>query len=232
MPMWYWRGDNFRGLREIADALSERAELHEFVQYCRLREQGLRKEAFLHLEAFLQDARQWSFPRRRDFADSLMHLRLNHSRAYDLLPHPLRKGLVEPTLQEWIGVEPNNPVPHRWLGTLESLREAVRLDPREQIARRQLISMIAGFVHYGVHELPWYYCGSPEEDLAFLDEARLAAQGIADSTEQGRLMQEITDLQSLVSSYKEYKEGSRTTSFEEWACTAGRPSRVSARQVC
>lgn len=51
--------------------MAEEAELtaawKNYAQYCRLREHGLRKQAFVSLDAFTAEAPQWDFESRKAF---------------------------------------------------------------------------------------------------------------------------------------------------------------------
>ena len=54
--VWYWRAENFRGLSELTRLLADDADLNEYVEYLRLRQRGLRKDAFQHLGRFIAAA--------------------------------------------------------------------------------------------------------------------------------------------------------------------------------
>jgi len=88
-----------------------------------------------------------------------------------LLPHPLNLRLIEPTLLEWTIVEPECSEPHQWLGGYEHLRQALELDPDNQLARGKLISCILSQVGFNGHELPNGYLGIAKGDLEVLGEA-------------------------------------------------------------
>ena len=56
------------------------------------------------------------------------------------------------------------------------MREALQLDPSDEIARRKFVWFIIDSVDYSAHELPHgYYLGEPRRDLALLREAEEAA---------------------------------------------------------
>ena len=70
--MYYWNKDNFEGLEAIARSLQESTDVKDFSDYCRLRAEGLRKQAFEALSRFLLQALNWEFEKRRDFVDWLL----------------------------------------------------------------------------------------------------------------------------------------------------------------
>jgi len=89
----YWRRENYETLLRVADAAAERG-LAGYADDCRLRERGLRAEAFAVLRGFIAGAVEWPLERRAEVTDWLLGLELHHSQAFDLVPHPLRAGLV------------------------------------------------------------------------------------------------------------------------------------------
>jgi hypothetical protein len=162
--------------------------------YCRLRERGLRNDAFAHLREFIREAQQWSLPERARFADWILSLQRSHPQIYDLIPYPLQQDLIEPTLRDWCRAEPMHPVRYRWLGTDEDLRRAVELDPAEQVARQLFIERVAGAVDFSIHELSsgYEYLGDPEDDLRQLREAEEMLQGIKDVERRNHYTQELS----------------------------------------
>jgi hypothetical protein len=198
--MWYWRGENFRGLSEVIQLLADDADLAEYVEYLRLRERGLRKDAFDHLDRFITAARSWSFGRRCDLVNWLMHLHHDRPSVPDMIPTPLSRELIVPTLDEWTVLEPTNPVPWRWHGGTDNLRRAVALDPNERIARAELANRLLYEVGYAVHELPHGYIGSPFEDTKKLDEVESLLAGLP-AAEKPTFEGPLTALREKVQSY-------------------------------
>lgn len=224
-PIWYWRGESFKGLADVCASARVQPELAAYADYLQSRERGLRKEAFSHLRSFIATAEQWPFGRRREFVDWLLSVQCSRPAVRDLVPQPLQVALIQATLDEWVRLEPGNPVPYRWRGTLDDLRTAIRLDPAEQIARERLLRRLVAGVEYSVHELPhgYGYIGSPTEDLALLDETRQAAEGLADVEMRTRYTGKIADLDRIVRSYINYRSTDAKCSYVEWTQRDGRP---------
>lgn len=119
-----------------------------------------------------------------------------------LIPHPLHRRVIEPTLLEWTKAEPQCAEPHRWLGDMEHLGQAIELDPDDQLARKKLIVAILNFVGYSTHELPDYgYRGSPSEGLAALNEAEAFLQALRNDEERQKLAAWLEEQRDLINGY-------------------------------
>jgi hypothetical protein len=117
------------------------------------------------------------------------------------LPQRLQKRIIEPTLAEWLKVEPTCAEPHRWLGGYGHLKRAIELDPADDIARRRFISCILASVDYATHELPHGYIGDPGADLAVLLEAEAALPGLSSEDERRHSAAEIAEQRRLIEDY-------------------------------
>lgn len=114
--MWYWNKSNFEGLAEVSEAIKDKEQWHLFKTYLQLRERGLRKQALLAISELINDAKQWTTVERRHFADWVYDTKIRVPDARQLIVTPLNDELLIPTLQEWASSEPENYIPHRWLG--------------------------------------------------------------------------------------------------------------------
>lgn len=85
-----------------------------------------------------------------------------------LVPYPLTQGLIQPTLDEWIAVEPEDFEPYRWVGTYDSLKHALSLNPNDDNTKVALIRMILGGV------------GCTKQDLLLVDEASILNESVKD----------------------------------------------------
>lgn len=144
--------------RTAADAHGDPA-LEEFAAYCRLREQGLRKQALAHVEQLVASLADEAFPHRRAFVSWVLVQSLQGEWDSDgllLLPHPLRRRLIEPTLLDWTRWRPDAPEPHFWLGMLamghgsswvfpeaaaQHFRDALARDPSYEPALQKLVEL-------------------------------------------------------------------------------------------
>jgi len=118
-----------------------------------------------------------------------------------LVPHPLRKRIVEPTCTEWIEREPKSSEPHRWLGFYDHLKLALQLNPNDEIAARKFINTILGSTHYATHELPYGYLGDPYEDMKVLDEAEAVLPALSNEGERRHCATEIAADRESIQAY-------------------------------
>jgi hypothetical protein len=199
--MHYWRDNSFQVLAEAANYASAVPAWAEYGRFCELLEKGLRKDAFKHLAAFIEDAAEWSFEEKRKFVSWLYHFAGEREDSFLLLPQPLHKGFLEPALREWVEREPESGEPHRWFGTHEHLKEAVRLDPADEIARERLANMVFGWIGYSTHELPYGYIGNPEEDLQMLSEVEPIISGISDKAKRAEYQGALSELREEIYAY-------------------------------
>jgi hypothetical protein len=102
-----------------------------------------------------------------------------------LAPYPLRKRLIEPTLNERLTAESLCSEP-RLARRNDHLKEALQLDSSHEIARGKLVWLIIGSVNYSAHELPQGYLGDLGSDLTReAEEARSAASKYRPASSRG-----------------------------------------------
>ncbi|HEY6376051.1 MAG TPA: hypothetical protein VIX90_11075 [Edaphobacter sp.] len=167
--MHYWRQQDFKTLKNTAAAaVNASPHWQAYADFCLEYERWFRNQAFLILERFIGRIEREPFLERRRFVSWLMNIAEGQDGRHMLIPHPLKVRVVEPTLLEWVEVEPLSSEPHRWIGDLEHLERAVELDPTDHIALKKLIIVLLSRVGYATHELPYGYLGSVSEDLATL----------------------------------------------------------------
>jgi hypothetical protein len=146
----YWNRDNFVGLAKLAELLRSDASLTDLAEYCRLREDGRRREAFARLDNFLSTAAAWSLESKREAALKILSAHAAVSAAHQFLTTPLRRRFLEPVLTEWCQSEPEASLPVRWLGLLlrdqEILQKALTLDPRDDQVRIALAQLFVAAV--------------------------------------------------------------------------------------
>lgn len=214
--MWYWRQKNYEGLLDIANAVEGNANLFLYAEYCRLRERGLRRDAFLVLNEFIELANTWDLEMRYRFVDDLYHLCEQNPEVYDLMPHPINRNLLEPTLQDWVKENPNDPSVYRWLSGVENWRKSIALDETEQISRVRLVKHLIYNAYFSTHHLPEGYIGNPAEDLMGLNEASALVTNVENTALVEIFRTEIKDYRELIHSYQEYRKSSYVGSFEAW----------------
>lgn len=215
--MWYWRKENYEGLLSFAQEIESNSELADYAKYCVLREKGLRKEAFSNLNRFIGSAVTWPLSKRYAFVDLLFTVQHGNSNIYDLMPQPLLKRLVEPTLQQWVQANPEDPSGYRWLGDEENWRIALSLDENDQISLVRLVERLIYNSYFSTHHLPDGYIGNPSEDMMELNEALGLLPKIQDQSLKDKLARELGDYKELVENYLQYSKSRFVGSFERWA---------------
>lgn len=233
-----------RLVQRDADAVPEWSE---FAAYCRNRESGLRRRAFDHLNHFILVAKQWPYERRKSFVDWLCSClaAFYESDGYGLAPQPLVTQIIEPTLNEWMTREVLDSTPCRWAGmffsgvaygalraglgnstnaAIDHLREALRRNSADVVARIRLIELINGDVEFNCHHLPEYYIGNPNDDSVRLNESRLLLADVTPQTEQDRLRTEIEQIETLVNDWMTC-QAENEMDFDQWCTSHGRKYR-------
>lgn len=198
--MYYWRKKSFEKLQTLRERLACVPELADYVNYVDLLARGLRKEALRHIADLVATLRALPTGRQRQMASMLSRETQDES-GHRLLPEPLNRLFIAPTLEAWKLAEPNNPEPFRWTIVLNDLIRAVELDPTCDQTRRRLIVKILGVVGYSTHELPAGYLGSVEDDLELLRVAKRESQMIKDRTIREQYLSQIEMELNAIDSY-------------------------------
>jgi hypothetical protein len=163
--MHYWNKDFFETLKlAAASAENQAANWQEYVDFCLQSEKGLRSQALVSLNKFIEKIERKPFSERRKFVRWLMR-NFQGRESYMLAPHPLKVRIVEPTLLEWTLVEPHDFEPHLWIGDLEHLEKAYELKPANRLVLKKLVIALLGPVQYAGHHLPEGYLGEASKDM-------------------------------------------------------------------
>jgi hypothetical protein len=180
----YWNQENFEGLSHIAE-LAEARGLAQLAEYCRLREQGLRRAAFRALDEFITSTLKVPAANQRELADWMMESWYANPRVHFFLSQPLWENLVKPVLTSW-AVESDSTIPRRWLGMytsdFELLRDVLARTPSDIRARVALVRLLLRYVDFATHHLvESSFIGSESEALADLNEAQRWLQEVPPS---------------------------------------------------
>jgi hypothetical protein len=203
--MYYWRNNAFQSLAEAGAYAAALPKWQEYAKFCELLSKGLRKNALVHLTTFVEQAANWPFPEKKEFISWLYKFSQEHSDTFLLIPHPLYEEFIKSSLIEWIEREPENGEPHRWLGTAEHLKEAIRLNPADDIARSRLADTIIHWVEYATHELPYGYIGNASEDLQTLSEMEEIIAEISDEENRAKSNRRVQELRESINTYLDRK---------------------------
>lgn len=227
-PMWYWNQQNFEGLIAVADSIAGQPQWILFARYCRLREQGLRSQSLQNIKQLIAEAAGWSDHARRQFADWIYSTSLRNPEVHQLIPTPLNRQLLVPTLQEWAASEPSNATPERWLGFAtadhQHFSNAISRDSTDDVSRYRLVSRDLADVAYQCHHLPGEFIGETETAISTLDRAKLLAAGFCNTDIAPTLEEEFNELYGKVRDWQAF-QASGGDSFADWCNANGRDYR-------
>lgn len=222
----YWNQPNFEGLLTLAAHFEAQPGLQALAQYCRMREKGLRREAFSALEQFLASASSFDTATQRALAVDIFEANARTHEAHHLLNQPLMSRFLLPTLQAWVDEQPNAQVPLRWLGLQrnehELLLRALALNPADTPVRMRLIDHHLSSADHATHHLDEsHFIGEVQYAL---DELARAQALITGATEPERLQHRHTELlayQDLIADWIAYSRAP-SGSFPQWCADQGR----------
>lgn len=207
-------------LNIVAQAVESNPQWERYGKYCLLRVKGIRKQAFQMMNTFLAEAKQWSNEDKKAFVQFLMPLCEDVSDAdYGPFPQPIRDQLIKPTLENWCTVETVDSNPFRWYGKYfqeeNYLFKALVVNPKDDKARREIVSRILYKIDFATHHLPDYYIGEPAYALKWRDEVRVHIALFEDDKIRRFWAEELDSAMVLVENYVAWK-ASGHSNFEQW----------------
>jgi hypothetical protein len=222
----YWNKDNFEGLSQLASALDGHALLSPLAEYCRAREQGLRRQALSVLDAFLDSTGSWSDQSARSACQTLLELHARTPHAHQFLTQPLLARFILPTLDQWLLEIPDSQVALRWLGILRRdrllLERALALEPADIAVRRLLVDWLLSDVEHATHHLvESRLLGELEPTRRSLADALALVQKAPDASSFTDLAQEIGNLDALLADWEAFSR-SAEVNFPDWCSKHGR----------
>ncbi|KAF1719712.1 hypothetical protein [Pseudoxanthomonas wuyuanensis] len=224
--MYYWNKDNFEGLASLAAGLAARKDFAHLAEYCRLREAGLRREAFAALNTFLACADTWESKKSQDAVNAVLTLYYRTPGCHQFLTQPLLNRFVYPALQRWSEDNPESIAPVRWLAILrrdpELLGRVLVADPTDVAIRRMVIERHLSSVDYATHHLnEGLFIGELDEALEDLARATDLIGGAADRELLSDLDREAQQYGQMLFDWQAYK-ARPIGSFPEWCAARGR----------
>ncbi|MBN3727952.1 hypothetical protein [Burkholderia sp. Ac-20379] len=224
--MYYWNQHNFEGLLQLAHALETNDHLKPLAAYCRFRELGLRRDALLALEQYLEEARAFDSATARLAAVHILEAHARTQGVTQFLTQPLVARFLQPTLRAWMQDDANTNVPVRWLGMLDSdralLARAVAMCPDDTPARKRLIDLLLGDVEYATHHLDESaFIGSVEAAASALELAGTLVASAAEPDAFARHASDVRYFTGLIADWRAYSEN-RRGAFPEWCALHGR----------
>lgn len=186
--MHYWRKASFENLRTLISEMEDQPNFESYAAYLALLEKGLRKEALKEIEDFLSLSCALDVAKRREMTSFLYRVEVSEKIGHTLVPFPVIRRFLDPTIRDWIAEEPENPEPLRWTGKREDLQRSIELDPFCDETRSRLAWEIINDVRYDTHELPGFYIGDPLLDLNALNQTKEIVSPISDVERRTQLL--------------------------------------------
>jgi len=233
-----WNADRFEALERIRAVLqeSEFQPLYaSYIRYLELRERGLRKQSFSHLDAFIQQIIADPFEVRLSV---VRHLIGSIEEYWDnwpapdnwQLPEQALRRLIGPLWQEWREREPTNPeawvydfgkLPHEVSGK----EVAFLLNPSDPRYQYAFLSRLCNQLNYELHELEHIgriLC-EPDYFGELVGSVQAVAQAIGENIadEVAETPAKLTDLANFYHNH-ERKSGS----FQQELQRLGRPDLI------
>ena len=187
---------------EVFETLSQLEWCSNYLSYIQLRQKGLKRESKTALTLFLIDYTKQDKTARRDFID-IIHTHAFFTEEYTLyLPYNLWHDLTKRDIQDWIKDEPGNPIPYRWSYEFDLIRQALLLDPNDQLTLALFGRMTINGIRIN-QEIPTggHYDGNPAEDIASIDFFTGYLENIVDLEIKAKFKQELIELKEFALAY-------------------------------
>ena len=220
---------SFNHFADLASSLSDKPEWSLLARFLALRSKGLRPEALNAIREFADLASGWELEERI----ALVKWLDAHNRSFvaDIIPHPLMKEVMAPTITEWLQDRPGSAdanylfAIHIAIASRESdpghfIELALATDPNHQKALLMKLSWLTDAVEYSQHELPIGYIGSTDEDIVDLKQAIPLAERLSDREVRERVLAELAELLATAQDWIEFKNSEPpddwTLRSEQW----------------
>ncbi len=216
----YWNCENFEGLKDIAKVLESRDDFRLLADYCRLREQGLRIQAFYALQDFIDRTRSLDVARQRQIACELARLHYESRFVHQFFAKPLAT-CTEAIFRAWCDEGPDDPAPYRWLGLVckdtGQFEKALAIDPYDAVSLSELAAWKIERVELATHHINQsLFLGSEDDAEKDLADAAILASKLP----QGRLRDLITFLNdyysNLLKAWRTYRSAETDQPFRDW----------------
>ncbi len=223
--MNYWNSDNFEGLKTIGAQYSARKGYELFGQYCLQKEQGLKKQAIATVNQFVSHCKSLSLAEQRHIAEELSSLGFWHRETHQLLAYPLIM-LLKGVLTQWALDEPNNPIPHKWLGfigeDISSYERALALEPTDEICLTQVALSHLNSVDFQTHHLSEsVLLGDISRAKDSLASAQALIARLQTIESKSRLQNRYDYYQSMINCWEEYSTLVGVEQFPDWCAAKG-----------
>jgi hypothetical protein len=165
---------------------------------------------FASLGEFISALEQAPFADRKAFVSWILHETDRADGKHLVKPYPLQTRIIDSTLAEWLKCDPESGEAHRWIGGDDHLKQALSIDPDDQIVRRKIIVAILDRVAHSMHELPEGYLGDPEQDRIALTDAASLLEHLSDEQLCRDLSSDVSELMAIVQEHLDRRRALRS----------------------
>ena len=223
--MAFWNQDNFEGLLAAADAYAEKPGYEKFVEYCRLKEQGIKKQANAAIEAFVAELKSQTLERQRELADEFANLRYFNGQIHQLVPYHLHTFIFD-TFNDWSANKDAPALVHRWLASLgagaDYYAKALKTNPTDQISLYELARYHLGIAEHITHHLSESkLLGTEDEIQQALETAEKLSARLDNQDAAEQFQRELSYYRVLLTSWQAFKKQTEIESFPDWCRSRG-----------
>lgn len=157
MKDYYWRSDEDQAINDFAKAYGNNADFALFVEFCQLKNKGLRKISLQKVEQFIQFCQSQPIDKQKEIVKKILDFFVNAQVYIDIvLVSPIRR-YMEAVLERWRESEPNNVNLYIDLAKLTRKKsyyfQGLQIDPNNLECIRQVILSKLDFVDYQLHHV-------------------------------------------------------------------------------
>lgn len=193
-----------------------------FDEYCRLKEKGLRKQAFEKLAEFLNEFQKFTFNQKKEFTIFIFEL-IENEAGFDnkYVSHPLSEELKK-VLFEWMEFEEKNSDPFRWFGIkfqywdVEYFNKALDINSLDDKARIHVINIYINRIWNATHHLPDYFIGNSDDCFKIVEIAKSHIAKLSDRSKQDYLLRQINQEMILVENFRNWEAENTNLDFKTW----------------
>ena len=200
----YWRKDWYKSLETVVSD-SQSVIWYKYRDYCQAQENGLRKQAFEHLDRFLESICSQLLENRLAFVRWIMPIAHQSPNFEQLLPYPIIEKLIRITLSQAVEQDPHDPDLLFWTGHLlrdqDLLQKAVEVSSEHVDSRTMLINWILDCPDFATHHLPDYFIGDPANALEACDDAERLLHSSLPADRTQMFTGEILEYRKLIKGY-------------------------------
>jgi hypothetical protein len=224
--MHYWNKDNFEGLKSVGEKYSSIGGYELFGKYCLQKEQGLKKLAVASIKEFVSSAKNKPAEEQKAIAEELSSLGFWNGQIHQLLAHPLVEYL-KGVLEHWVSDEPDNPVPHKWLGYIAGdisfYEKAHQLDPKDEICINRIAQAHLNDVDYQTHHLSEsVFLGDFNDAKKSLQAAQSLIDRLTTEAIKSDMQNELDYFIRLLGCWEEYSCLGVEETFPNWCASKGK----------